>query len=214
MGQLGKARPGSDLLGLSERSVYPRACWRASAHGCTSGPERQALAIASPGTCHSSATCTGTREKEPGAAASGAGTGVSPRAWGRGRGTGGGAVTRVRHLPVRVRRARGVPWGVGCWPGLVETGLELRGPPLRPPRLLTSSSVISVDLAASFLLCSASPALRFFLWREMPPSDTGEGREREMRVMSLRMLGEISGAAVQWKASWGAEEEITRGCSS
>lgn len=29
-----------------------------------------------------------------------------------------------------------------------------------------------------------------------------------MRVLSLRMLGEISGAAVQWKASWGAEEEI------
>lgn len=153
-------------------------------------------------------------ERKPGAAASGAGAGVSPRAWGRGRGTGGGAVTRVRHLPVRVRRARGVPWGVGCWPGLVETGLEVRGPRPRPPRLLTSSSVISVDLAASFLPGSASPALRFFLWREMPPSDTGEGREREMKVMSLRMLGEISGAAVQWKASWGAEEEITRRCSS
>lgn len=35
-----------------------------------------------------------------------------------------------------------------------------------------------------------------------------------MRVLSLRMLGEISGAAVQGKASWGAEEEIIRGCSS
>lgn len=48
----------------------------------------------------------------------------------------------------------------------------------------------------------------------MPPSDTGEGREGKMRVLSLRMLGEISGAAVQWKSSWGAEEEIIRGCYS
>jgi hypothetical protein len=29
-------------------------------------------------------------------------------------------------------------------------------------------------------LIFGSPALGFFLWREMPPSDTGEGRARKM----------------------------------
>lgn len=32
-----------------------------------------------------------------------------------------------------------------------------------------------------------------------------------MRVLSLRMLGEISGAAVQWKASWGARGRNNQG---
>lgn len=79
-------RPGLDGVPRAVRSVLspllPRVCWRASAQGCTSSPERHALAIASPGTCHSLATWTGREEKEPAAAAGGAGAGVSPEAWG------------------------------------------------------------------------------------------------------------------------------------
>lgn len=72
-------RPGLDRVpravpsDLLAPSPPPLVCERASAQGGTSSPERHALAIASPGTCHSLATWTGTGEKEPAAAAGGAG---------------------------------------------------------------------------------------------------------------------------------------------
>lgn len=54
------------------------------------------------------------------------------------------------------------------------------------PRILTPTPPVltrySCKLSRLFCTPPPSPALRFFPWREMPPSDTGEGRERKMRV--------------------------------
>lgn len=44
-------RPGLDPV-LQNVLSTPPWLWRASAQGCSSSPDRHALAIASPGTCH------------------------------------------------------------------------------------------------------------------------------------------------------------------
>lgn len=57
--------------------------------------------------------------------------------------------------------------------------------PALDPRVLPPTLPVlnqsSCKLSRLFCL-PPPPALRFFPWREMPLSDTGEGRERKMRV--------------------------------
>jgi hypothetical protein len=56
--------------------LHPRACWRASVQGCTGSPQRRALAIASPGTCH-----LATRRERSRGRSWGDGAVLSPQAW-------------------------------------------------------------------------------------------------------------------------------------
>lgn len=102
--------------------------------------------------------------------------------------------------------------GVGrCWPGLlVWTGTEGI-----PPWTPASSHLRPHDRPRCLLaFLSYLPRPPFFPLEGDATIWYRRGRERRMRVLSLRMLGEISGADVQWKASLGGGGRNNQGMLS